>query len=79
MLQLIEDHGALLVESTPGDRALRYSHPVYVAYRTQIVALLAELIGEQRPPTSLDRLAQLVSWVLSRSLRRRGPPGAYRS
>jgi AcrR family transcriptional regulator len=48
MFELIEDHGALLVQSTPGDRSLRYSHPVYVAYRTHVVALLAELTGEQR-------------------------------
>ena len=56
MLELIEDHGALLVESTPGDRALRYSHPVYIAYRIHIVALLAELIGGQRAPYLADLL-----------------------
>ena len=56
MLELIEDHGALLVESMPGDRALRYSHPVYIAYRTHIAALLAELIGEQRAPYLADLL-----------------------
>jgi AcrR family transcriptional regulator len=48
MFDLIEDHGALLVQSTPGTSVLRYGHPVYVAYRTHVIALLAELIGEQR-------------------------------
>lgn len=56
MLELIEEHGALLVESTPGDRALRYSHPVYITYRTHIVALLAELTGERRAPYLADLL-----------------------
>src|SRR5262249_36864724 len=32
MFELIEDHGALLVASTPGDRTLRYAHPAYLAY-----------------------------------------------
>jgi AcrR family transcriptional regulator len=50
MLELIEDHGALLVHSTPGTSALRYGHPVYIAYRTHVLALLTELIGEERAP-----------------------------
>ena len=56
MFELIEDHGALLVQSAPGDRALRYIHPVYVVYRTHVVALLAELTGEQRAPYLADLL-----------------------
>jgi AcrR family transcriptional regulator len=56
MLELIEDHGALLVESTPGNRALRYGHPVYVVYRTHVMALLTELVGEQRAPYLADLL-----------------------
>jgi AcrR family transcriptional regulator len=56
MLELIEDHGALLVESTPVNRALRYTHPVYVAYRTHVAALLTELTGEQRAPYLADLL-----------------------
>lgn len=56
MLKLIEEHGALLVESMPGDRALRYGHPVYIAYRTHVVGLLAELTGEERAPYLADLL-----------------------
>jgi AcrR family transcriptional regulator len=56
MLELIEDHGALLVQSTPGIRALRYGHPVYIAYRTHIMALLTELTSEQRAPYLADVL-----------------------
>jgi AcrR family transcriptional regulator len=48
MFELIEDHGALLVETTPASRALRYGHAVYLAYRTHVLALLAELVGEER-------------------------------
>ncbi len=48
MFELIEDHGALLVEPQPGIRALRYGHPVYVAYRTHLAALLTELVGVHR-------------------------------
>src|ERR1700754_3490785 len=33
MFELIEHHGALLVESMPANRALRYGHPVYMVYR----------------------------------------------
>jgi AcrR family transcriptional regulator len=50
MFGLIEDHGALLVESTPVTPGLRYGHPVYITYRTHLVALLTEQVGEQRAP-----------------------------
>jgi AcrR family transcriptional regulator len=56
MFQLIEDHGALLVESTPVTPGLWYGHPVYITYRTHLVALLNELIGEQRAPYLADVL-----------------------
>jgi AcrR family transcriptional regulator len=56
MLELIEDHGALMVQSTPGTRLLRYGHPVYIAYRTHVVALLTELIGQDRAPYLADVL-----------------------
>jgi AcrR family transcriptional regulator len=56
MLELIEDHGALLAQSTPGIRALRYRHPVYIANRTHIMALLTELTSEQRAPYLADVL-----------------------
>ena len=56
MLDLIEDHGALLVESAPGIRALRYGHPVYITYRTHVLSLLTELVGEQRAPYFADLL-----------------------
>jgi AcrR family transcriptional regulator len=56
MFELIEDHGTLLVESTPPNRALRYGHPVYIAYRTHVTALLTELLGEQRAPYLADSL-----------------------
>jgi AcrR family transcriptional regulator len=48
MFELIEDHGALLVESQLGTRTLRYRHPVYLAYRTHVLSLLSELVDEQR-------------------------------
>jgi hypothetical protein len=35
---------------------LRYGHPVYIAYRTHVIALLTELIGEQRAPYLADVL-----------------------
>jgi AcrR family transcriptional regulator len=56
MFELIEHHGELLVESTPGTRALRYRHPVYIAYRTHVLALLNELVGEHRAPYLADLL-----------------------
>ena len=56
MFQLIEDHGALLVESTPVTPGLWYGHPVYITYRTHLVALLIELVGEQRAPYLADVL-----------------------
>jgi AcrR family transcriptional regulator len=56
MFQLIEDHGALLVESTPVTPALRYGHPVYITYRTHLVVLLSELIGERPAPYLADVL-----------------------
>ena len=56
MFELVEDHGALLVHSTPVTRALRYGHPVYLTYRTHVTALLTELIGEQRSPYLADAL-----------------------
>jgi AcrR family transcriptional regulator len=56
MLELIEHHGALLVQSIPVNRELRYGHPVYIAYRTHVVALLTEVIGEQRAPYFADLL-----------------------
>jgi AcrR family transcriptional regulator len=56
MLELIEHHGALLVQSTPATPALRYGHPVYIAYRTHVIALLSELSGEQRAPYLADVL-----------------------
>jgi AcrR family transcriptional regulator len=56
MFELIEGHGALLVESMPAVRALRYTHPVYLAYRTHVAALLAELVGERRAPYLADLL-----------------------
>jgi AcrR family transcriptional regulator len=48
MFELIADIGPLLVESQPGTRMLRYGHPVYVAYRTHLLSLLAEHVGERR-------------------------------
>jgi AcrR family transcriptional regulator len=60
MLELIEDQGALLVESTPGTSALRYGHPVYLAYRAHLVALLTELVGEQRAAYLADVLLAAV-------------------
>jgi AcrR family transcriptional regulator len=56
MFELIEDQGMLLVESTPPNRALRYGHPVYLAYRTHVIALLTELLGEERGPYLADVL-----------------------
>ena len=56
MIELIERHGALLVESTPANRALRYGHPVYVAYRTHISALLGEVVGAARASYLADLL-----------------------
>jgi len=56
MFQLIEDHGALLAESTPVTPGLRYGHPVYVTYRTHLVALLTEQVGERRAPYLADVL-----------------------
>jgi AcrR family transcriptional regulator len=56
MLGLIEDHGALLVQTTPGTRALRYGHPVYLAYRAHVIALLTEIVGEERSPYLADVL-----------------------
>jgi AcrR family transcriptional regulator len=56
MLELIEDHGAMLVHSTPGIRVLRYGHPVYIAYRAHIKVLLTELVGEERAPYLADVL-----------------------
>jgi AcrR family transcriptional regulator len=56
MLELIEDHGALLVHSTPVTRVLRYGHPVYIAYRTHVQMLLTELIGRERAPYLADVL-----------------------
>src|SRR6201985_1918829 len=47
MFGLIEEHGALLVASTPVTPGLRYGHPVYITYRTHLVALLTEQVGEQ--------------------------------
>jgi AcrR family transcriptional regulator len=54
MLELVEDHGALMVQSTPPNAALRYGHPVYIAYRTHVIALLTELVGAQRAPYLAD-------------------------
>jgi AcrR family transcriptional regulator len=56
MLDLIEDHGALMVQSTAGIRALRYGHPVYIVYRTHVLALLNELTGGGRAPYLADVL-----------------------
>jgi AcrR family transcriptional regulator len=56
MFELIADHGTLLVQSTPANRALRYGHPVYIAYRTHLTALLTDLLGEQRAPYLADFL-----------------------
>jgi AcrR family transcriptional regulator len=56
MFELIDDLGALLVESQPGTRLLRYGHPVYLAYRTHVLALLTELIGAGRAPYLADSL-----------------------
>jgi AcrR family transcriptional regulator len=56
MFELIEDHGALLVQSTLVPRALRCGHPVYIAYRTHVIALLTELIGAQGAPYLADVL-----------------------
>jgi AcrR family transcriptional regulator len=56
MFELIEDQGTLLVESTPPNRALRYGHPVYLAYRTHVIALLTELLGAERAPYLADLL-----------------------
>jgi len=35
---------------------IRYGHSVYIAYRTHILALLVELVGEQRAPYLADLL-----------------------
>jgi hypothetical protein len=56
MFDSIEDHGALLAEAMPGTRAVRYGHPTYIAYRTHVLALLTELVGEQRAPYLTDLL-----------------------
>jgi len=56
MFELIEDQGTLLVESTPPNRALRYGHPVYLAYRAHVAALLTDLLGEERAPYLADFL-----------------------
>ena len=56
MFELIEDLGALLVESQPGTRVLRYGHPVYIAYRTHLLALLSGLVGEHRARYLADLL-----------------------
>jgi AcrR family transcriptional regulator len=56
MFDLIEDHGALLVASAARERGLRYAHPVYAAYRTHVMALLTELVGEFRAPYLADSL-----------------------
>jgi AcrR family transcriptional regulator len=56
MFELIDDHGTLLVQSNPPNRALRYGHPVYIAYRTHVATLLADLLGEQRAPYLADFL-----------------------
>lgn len=56
MFELIADHGTLLVQSTPANRALRYGHPVYIAYRTHVTGLLTDLLGEERAPYLADFL-----------------------
>ena len=56
MIELIQVHGALLVESTPANRALRYGHPVYVAYRTHVSTLLDQIVGTERAPYLADVL-----------------------
>jgi AcrR family transcriptional regulator len=56
MFELIEDHGTLLVESTRPNRSLRYRHPVYLAYRAHLIALLTELLGGERAPYLADFL-----------------------
>jgi AcrR family transcriptional regulator len=56
MFELIEDHGALLVESTPVSPGLWYGHPVYITYRAHLVALLNEHVGPQRAPYLADVL-----------------------
>ncbi|MGZ4303541.1 MAG: TetR/AcrR family transcriptional regulator [Solirubrobacteraceae bacterium] len=56
MFELIESHGALLVESTPVSPGLWYGHPVYITYRTHLVTLLNELVGAQRAPYLADVL-----------------------
>jgi AcrR family transcriptional regulator len=56
MFELIDDLGALLVESQPGTRLLRYGHPVYLAYRTHVLALLTDLVGAARAPYLADPL-----------------------
>jgi AcrR family transcriptional regulator len=50
MLELIEDHGPLMAAATPGSRALQYDHPVYLVYRSHVMALVSELCGEPRAP-----------------------------
>ena len=47
MFELIEDHGPLLVESMPVVPRLWYGHPVYLTYRTHVLALLTELMDER--------------------------------
>jgi AcrR family transcriptional regulator len=56
MFELIEDHGALLVEASPVTPGLWYGHPVYITYRTHLVTLLDELVGQQRAPYLADVL-----------------------
>jgi len=56
MFQLIEDHGALLAQSAAVTPALWYGHPVYLTYRTHVMALLNELVGQRRSPYLADVL-----------------------
>lgn len=48
MFRLIEEHGPLIAASQAGIPAGVYGHPVYVAYRMHVSALLTELVGERR-------------------------------
>ena len=50
MFGLIEEHGPLLAAAMPGRRALQYDHPVYIAYRTHVMTLVAELCGDRHAP-----------------------------
>lgn len=48
MFRLIEEHGPLIAAAQAGIPGGLYGHPVYVAYRMHLSALLTDLVGERR-------------------------------